>query len=53
MCEPSTFETGLEKLSVIGVLELIVWPDAGWATAVAFVPAGNQFTAEVLDVSHF
>ncbi len=51
MCEPSAFWTVLEKVSVIGVLGLIVAPGPGLATAVAAPPAGNQLTAACRDFS--
>ena len=37
---------------MIGVPGLIWVPGAGVATALAFVPAGNQLTAAAPDVSH-
>ncbi len=41
MWVPSALPTGFEKVSVIGVVGLIVAPGVGLATAVAVLPAGK------------
>jgi len=48
----SAADTLFEKVSEIGVPGLIVPPGAGFATAAAAVPAGNQLTTVGPAVSH-
>ena len=48
---PRAFETGLLKVSVIGVFALMV-PGCGFAIAVVADPAGNQLTSAADELSH-
>ena len=48
---PSTFPTGLEKVSVIFVFGVILVPGLGVATAVALAPAGNQVICVTVGIS--
>ena len=49
---PSALSIGFENVSVMFVCGVITLPGAGLATAPALIPAGNQLTIAVGDVSH-